>query len=250
MWRLCQSAAGSFPFRFRLSALSGLQCCCTWSGMAKARITPKGEFQGQTDVPLSELGRRQSEAVADALCTQPVDAVYSSPLRRAMETARLIAEGHKLSVCADARLMELNVGVFQDRLRSELAETYPLELARWLGGDEDFAIPGGESRRQLAERGCEALRSIATAGHCCTVVVTHGGLLSATLRSLLDLPQALPPFSLQNGAHQPAHGRSRRPLCADRAKRDGTFESGGTVARWRLVRLVRWGERSEPHRSR
>jgi probable phosphoglycerate mutase len=160
----------------------------------------EGRIQGQTDVPLSELGRRQSQAVADALRTQPVDAVYSSPLRRAMETARLIAEPHELSVYADARLMELNVGVFQDRLRSELAETYPLELARWLGGDEDFAIPGGESRRQLAQRGCEALRSIAAAGHCCTVAVTHGGLLSATLRSLLDLPQALPPFSLQNGA--------------------------------------------------
>ena len=42
----------------------------------------EGRIQGQTDVPLSELGRRQSEAVADALRTQPVDAVYSSPLRR------------------------------------------------------------------------------------------------------------------------------------------------------------------------
>ena len=117
-----------------------------------------------------------------------------------METAQADRGRAQAVGVRHARLMELNVGVFQDRLRSELAETYPLELARWLGGDEDFAIPGGESRRQLAERGCEALRSIATAGHCCTVVVTHGGLLSATLRSLLDLPQALPPFSLQNGA--------------------------------------------------
>ena len=81
-----------------------------------------------------------------------------------------IAEPHKLSVRADSRLMELNAGVFQDRLRSELAETYPPELMRWLGGDEDFAIPGGESRRQLAERGCEALRSIAAAGYCEVVV--------------------------------------------------------------------------------
>jgi broad specificity phosphatase PhoE len=159
----------------------------------------EGRIQGQADVPLSELGRRQSEAVAEALRAQPVDAVYSSPLRRALETARLIAAPHNLLVRTDARLAELNVGVFQDRLRSELAETHPTELARWLDGDEDFAIPGGESRRQLAERGCAALRAIAAAGDSSAVVVTHGGLLSATLRSLLDLPQALPPFSLHNG---------------------------------------------------
>jgi probable phosphoglycerate mutase len=85
-------------------------------------------------------------------------------------------------------------------LRSELATQYAAELARWLGGDDDFAIPGGESRRQLAQRGCEALHAIAAAGHRQTVIVTHGGLLSATLRTLLSLPQPLPPFSLQNGS--------------------------------------------------
>ena len=96
--------------------------------------------------------------------------------------------------------MELDAGQFQGRLRSELADIFPQELNRWLSGDEDFAIPGGESRRQLAERGSAALRDIAAAAYRQVVVVTHGGLLSATLGSLLHLPRPMPPFAFQNGS--------------------------------------------------
>jgi probable phosphoglycerate mutase len=111
-----------------------------------------------------------------------------------------IAAKLKLPVLDDRRLMELDAGEFEGRLRSELAEVYPVELACWLSGDDDFAIPGGESRRQLAERGSAALRAVAAAGHRQAAVVTHGGLLSATLRSLLNMPQAVSPFALQNGS--------------------------------------------------
>jgi len=160
----------------------------------------EGRIQGQSDAPLSALGHRQSRAVAEALSTTAIEAIYSSPLRRALESAAPIAERLGLPVRADPRLMELDAGLFEGRLRSELATEYAAELARWLSGDDDFAIPGGESRRQLAHRGCEALRAIAAAGHRQAVIVTHGGLLSATLRTLLSLPQPLPPFSLQNGS--------------------------------------------------
>jgi broad specificity phosphatase PhoE len=121
-------------------------------------------------------------------------------LRRALETAQCIAGPHDLTVQTDARLMELNAGLFEGQLRDQLAATCPVELARWLGGDEDFAIPGGESRRQLMERGCEAFRSIAAAGHGEVVIVTHGGLLSVTLRALLNMAEPLPPFSIPNGS--------------------------------------------------
>ena len=166
----------------------------------ESTFNAEGRIQGQSDSPLSELGRRQSQAVADALATRPIEAVYSSPLRRALETAQPIADRHGLKIRTDPRLMELNAGVFEGHLRDELAAACPIELARWLGGDEDFAIPGGESRRQLTERGCEAIRSIAAAGCREVVVVTHGGLLSATLRALLNMPQPLPPFAILNGS--------------------------------------------------
>ena len=160
----------------------------------------EGRIQGQSDARLSDLGRRQSQAVAESLAALPIEAVYASPLRRALETARYIAEMHGLTIQPDPRLMELDAGVFEGRLQSELAAVHPTELAQWLGGDEDFAIPGGESRRQLMLRGCEAIRAIASAGHREVVVVSHGGLISVVLRSLLKLSQPLPPFSLENGS--------------------------------------------------
>ncbi len=160
----------------------------------------ESRIQGHADVPLSELGRLQGEAVAEALAGVSVDAIYSSPLLRALDTARCIAGRHRVSLCTDPRLMEIDVGIFEGRLKSELVAENSPEFVRWLSGDDNFTIPGGESRRQLAERGCEALRSIAAYGHRAAVVVTHGGLLSATLRSILKLSQPLPPFSLQNGS--------------------------------------------------
>jgi probable phosphoglycerate mutase len=166
----------------------------------ESTFNAEGRIQGHLDVPLSELGRRQGRAAADALAALPIEAVYSSPLCRALETAEYIAEKHQLSVLTDPRLMEIHTGVFAGRLRDELAVVYPTELAGWLNGDEDFVIPGGESRRQLAHRGIEVLRAIAAAGHRRAVIVTHGGLLSATLRGLLKLSEPLPPFSFQNGS--------------------------------------------------
>ena len=73
----------------------------------------EGRIQGQSDVPLSELGRRQSEAVAAALAEVPIEAVYASPLRRAMQTARPVAERLNLEIQTDPRLMEVHAGEFQ-----------------------------------------------------------------------------------------------------------------------------------------
>jgi broad specificity phosphatase PhoE len=159
----------------------------------------EGRIQGQSDVPLSELGRCQSEAVADAVGKLPVDAVYSSPLKRAMETARMIANRLGLEVRTDSRLKEINAGIFQDRLRSELSELYPQELARWLRGDPDYVIPGGESRHDLMQRGMAAFEAIGAAGHRHAAVVAHGRLLIVTLKGLLTFPPDQTD-SLQNGS--------------------------------------------------
>lgn len=160
----------------------------------------EGRIQGQSDVPLSELGRRQSEAVAAALVGLPIEAVYASPLRRAMQTTRPVAEALKLEIRTDPRLMEVHAGVFQDKLRSELEELYPLEVARWRSGDPDFAIPGGESRRDLMRRGRAVFEAIGQTDHQQVLVVTHGALLSAAMKALLEIPAQRHPFVLQNGS--------------------------------------------------
>ncbi len=160
----------------------------------------EGRIQGQSDVPLSDLGRRQSRAVAEALRGEPIEALYSSPLRRAMDTALPVGEALRLPVQTDPRLMEICVGVFQHQLKSELDARFPEHIARWRSGDPDFALPGGESRRALMERGRTVIDHIARRALGRVTVVSHGGLLAAALKSLLEIPARLHPFSLRNGS--------------------------------------------------
>ena len=156
----------------------------------------EGRVQGQTDVPLSDLGRVQSEALANALAGEPIAAVFSSPLQRALQTAQPLADRLGLPVHPDSRLMEIHLGDFQGQLRAELDRRYPEVFARWKSGDPGFAFPGGESRHSLVHRALAAFESIRQTNHPHVAVVTHGALLLAVIRALLNIPPEvrLPPL--------------------------------------------------------
>lgn len=146
----------------------------------------EGRVQGRADVALSPLGLRQAETMAEWARSLPcVDEVWSSPLVRARDTAGPIAAARGLTVQIAAELAELDAGIFQGHLWAELETRFPEEVARWRSGDADFAIPGGESRAQLAARGRAALESLAARAGGAIVVVAHGGILTAALGSLL-----------------------------------------------------------------
>lgn len=166
----------------------------------ESTFNAEGRVQGHLDVRLSDLGRRQAEAVAQVLAKQPVEVVYASPLQRALETAEIITREVRAEICIDPRLKEINVGIFQGRLRSEINQLYPKEIALWDSEDLDYVVPGGESRNQLKERGLAAFQSIFQTKYEHAVVVSHGRLLIATLKALLGIPIQEPPFSLQNGS--------------------------------------------------
>lgn len=160
----------------------------------------EGRIQGQADIPLSDFGRRQGEAIADALAEVPVGAIYASPLARALETAQIVARRLNLPIRIDSRLMEIHVGIFQNRLRSEVAELYPEAFTRWTAGEPDYVIPGGESRRSLQERGCAAFREIAAAGHQHAAIIAHGRMLAVTLAALVPVAAGPAAPSLQNAS--------------------------------------------------
>ncbi|MFM7521613.1 MAG: histidine phosphatase family protein [Planctomycetota bacterium] len=155
----------------------------------------EGRVQGQAQVPLSSLGARQAAAVARWAAGLPadgaVDEVWSSPLRRARQTADVIAEALGLPVSVEERLAELHAGIFEGHLWADLAVRFPAELAAWQAGDPDYVIPGGESRGALAARGRAALESLALRPARTIVVVAHGGLLTAALGSLVGNADAL-----------------------------------------------------------
>jgi broad specificity phosphatase PhoE len=159
-----------------------------------------GRIQGQTDPPLSELGHRQATALAAAMAHLSLDAVYASPLARALDTARPIAAAHAREPRVDDALKELNAGVFQGLTWEEVRDRHPAASAAWVAQDPDFRIPGGESRRELMVRGRAALDAIRERGGRQVAVVAHGGLLSAALKSLLDIPAERNPFTFYNAA--------------------------------------------------
>jgi len=149
----------------------------------------EGRVQGQADVELSEVGQRQAAAVADWCRSQPemaaADELWSSPLRRARATAEAIgvAIGKPVQLADDLR--ELHAGIFQGHLWDDLVVRFPTEVARWQSGDIDYQIPKGESRRQLAERGRQALEALADRPTKRMIVVAHGGILTAALGLLV-----------------------------------------------------------------
>lgn len=160
----------------------------------------EGRVQGQSDIPLSPQGEKQSEAVAQALASVPVTAVYSSPLLRARQTAERIAAIHGLPIQFDDRLKELHAGIFQGKLRRELPVLFPQEYAAWSSGDPFYVIPGGQSRFQVRQRGKEVLEEIAArhTGH--TVVVGHGALFRFALAALLGQREMIELPPLANGS--------------------------------------------------
>jgi len=160
----------------------------------------EGRLQGQSDTHLSPLGQKHAAAIAATLSQLPIQAIYSSPLSRALETAQPLADALGLSPHCDDRLKEIDIGVFQGTLAAELGDRFPQEAARWRSQDPDYQIPGGESRRQLMARAAAAFREIHEAGHEQAVVVAHGGVLAAALKALLAVPAERNPFSLYNGS--------------------------------------------------
>lgn len=166
----------------------------------ESQFNAEGRVQGQLDVPLSDVGRRQAAAVAERLAGQPLDAIFASPLSRALETAQVIAARHRLAVRTDDRLKEIHAGKFQGLTREEMAANFPEESRRWTAREPDFRIPGGETRRELAERGRAALEEIRESGGRHVAVVAHGGLLTATLKSLLGIPAQRAALHFYNAA--------------------------------------------------
>lgn len=154
----------------------------------------EGRVQGQIDVELSAYGREQARRTAAWCRTVAVGGVtelWSSPLRRARETAAEIAAATGLAVRIEPQLAELHAGIFQGHLWADLEERFPGEVARWRSGDVDYEIPGGESRARLATRGREALERLAGRGGPGMIVVAHGGVLTAALGALLGHGDAL-----------------------------------------------------------
>jgi alpha-ribazole phosphatase len=146
-------------------------------------------FQGQSNVPLNEFGRKQASALADRLSAQHVDAVYSSDLERAIETAKIICKSVWHSdLCPDPRLREINFGDWEGLSYSEIKEKYPDALAERENDIYKNGPPNGETLEQLSVRVQSMLDELYARHHEQTVlIVAHGGVLQILLCCALRL---------------------------------------------------------------
>jgi broad specificity phosphatase PhoE len=137
-----------------------------------------GRFQGRIDTPLNQRGRAQSRALAEALAQEGLRALYSSPLRRARETAEIVAARLGLELVLDARFMEADAGDWSGRLGADIVAADAQALDAWRARVPGFRFPGGESVAEQDERVAAALLDVA-GGPLPALVVTHGGSIRA-----------------------------------------------------------------------
>jgi probable phosphoglycerate mutase len=138
----------------------------------------EGRFQGWADPPLNATGRAQAVDLSVALMAEELAAVYSSPLRRAHETAEVVAASHGLEPLTVEALREVDVGSWSGLTRAEIEERFPQQYARWLGNGQGWT--DGETYDAMAERVVAALLELAVAHRGERILaVTHGGPMRA-----------------------------------------------------------------------
>ncbi|MEP7199899.1 MAG: histidine phosphatase family protein, partial [Chloroflexota bacterium] len=128
-------------------------------------------FTGANDVPLSVDGLAHGSALATRLARYPLDAVYASSMRRAVETARFIATVHQMEVTPVPDLREMAHGVWDGMTRADVMAKWPEQVAAYDRDPYTFAPEGGESGEDVLRRAAPAMQALVRARPQQTIVV-------------------------------------------------------------------------------
>jgi alpha-ribazole phosphatase len=161
---------------------------CTVVLVRHAASRGAGTFIGQMDEPLSTQGKRQLTELARKLSGFRFHAIFTSDLRRAIESARPAAQSQKLHLQIRPGLREMHFGQWQGLSWEQIRRREPRVADRWLKHFLSQPIPGAESFRQFKRRIQQELEAIvdANSGRC-ILVVTHAGVIRVTLAGALGM---------------------------------------------------------------
>lgn len=137
-------------------------------------------FQGHLPVALDDTGHKQARELAERASEHGFAALWCSPLRRARETADVVAERLGLQPREEPRLMETDAGEWTDRLFADVQAQAPELFAQFAAGDPGFAFPGGESFENQERRVAAALADVEREA-LPALVVCHGMVIRAAL---------------------------------------------------------------------
>jgi broad specificity phosphatase PhoE len=146
----------------------------------------QGRWQGWVATPLNEHGTQQAQALAKFVRNIGMSALYSSDLRRAVQTAELLAERLGFQPIYDSRLRERNIGAWQGLTLNEMRAWYPGEYDQLLSNVDEYQIPGGESRAEVRVRMVAAFEDVLKQDVGETVgMISHTTAIRALLSQLI-----------------------------------------------------------------
>jgi len=145
-------------------------------------------FRGREDIELNEIGVRQAKAAADRIASWQVSAFYSSPLKRAMATAEILASPFGMPVEPQEGLVDINYGRWQGLSHQEVSERYVQLYRQWLERPHEVVFPAGESLQDVRDRATAALEEVLAQHEGETVaLVSHQVVCKVLICSLLGL---------------------------------------------------------------
>lgn len=164
-------------------------------------LTADDRFAGSTDVPLGPEGRVQVERLAERLIAAPIAAVYSSPLRRTVESAVVVAKPHGLTPVLVDGLREIGHGHWEGLRRADVEQRYPAEYAAWNSDPFCVAPEGGETGLEVLARALPVMtdiilrhqgESVLVVSHKATNRLLIAKLLGFDVRAYRDRLEQLP----------------------------------------------------------
>jgi len=144
-------------------------------------------FRGRIDVELNQTGIKQAELLAEYLSKRKIDAIYSSPLKRAVKTAEIVASHHRLDVKVAPGLIDFDCGDWHGLLRQEVQDKYKELYALWVRHPDKVKIPGGESLNEVTERAMNVLDDVIAKHEGTVVLLAHRVVNKVLICALLGL---------------------------------------------------------------
>ncbi len=144
-------------------------------------------FRGRIDIELDETGTKQAGLLAEYLGSREIDAIYSSPLKRALKTAEAIARHHNLEVEITPLLIDFNFGKWQGLPHREVQEKYKELYAEWTRNPQQVRMPDGESLDEVIERATGVVDEVTSRYESTVVLVAHRVVNKVLICALLGL---------------------------------------------------------------
>lgn len=145
-------------------------------------------FRGTADIPLDDQGRKEAACARDWLADETFHAAYSSPLGRAVETARIILEPHGLAVRKHEGLTDLNYGAWQGKTKEEVKRVYPELYRQWREAPHTVLFPEGEGLDAVRTRSLAMVQEVVAEHPAATVLLAaHRVVNKVLIAALLGL---------------------------------------------------------------